>query len=83
MTLIAKLKVKRIVRKLSGNGYERSYDWKGYEVYHPVYRKFMYIGGPFIILVSGNKVWLARDDEVNEYIDYSIMKDEEEKIAAS
>ncbi|MCD8307595.1 MAG: hypothetical protein LUD51_05165 [Clostridia bacterium] len=83
MTRRAEKKVKRIMRWFSADGYERGYDWKGYEVYEPVYAKPMYIGGPFVIFVKGNKVWLAPDDEGEEYIHYSILKaDEEERRAA-
>ncbi|MCD8307596.1 MAG: hypothetical protein LUD51_05170 [Clostridia bacterium] len=83
MTRRAERKVKRIMRGISAEGYERGYDWKGYEVYEPVYPEFMYIGDALFIFVKGNKAWLAPYDEGRAYIHYSILKaDEEERRAA-
>ncbi|MCD8307598.1 MAG: hypothetical protein LUD51_05180 [Clostridia bacterium] len=83
MTRAAKKELKNIIHEMSAKGYRRGYDWKGYEVYEPVYAKPMYIGGPLVIFVKGNKVWLAPHDEGEEYIHYSILKaDEEERRAA-
>ncbi|MCD8307597.1 MAG: hypothetical protein LUD51_05175 [Clostridia bacterium] len=82
MTRRAERKVKRIIRGISASGYERGYDWKEYEVYEPVYPELMYIGGPLVIFVRGNKVWLASRDEGNEYIHFRRLKMEEERRAA-
>ncbi len=82
MTRVAERKVKRLIRAMAANGYKRGYDWKGYEVYEPVYNKPMIIGGPFVILVSGDNARLAPDDEGREYWDFLTLKEEEEKRAA-
>ncbi len=83
MTRAAKRKVKRIIRELSAYGYKRCYDWKGYEVYEPVYPRPSYVGGPLFILVSGDNARLAPDDEGREYLNYHIQKTKKEKRAAS
>ncbi len=83
MTRAAKKQVKRIIRELSAYGYKRCYDWKGYEVYEPVYPRPSYVGGPLFILVSGDNARLAPDDEGREYWDFLTLKEEEEKRAAS
>ncbi|MCD8285940.1 MAG: hypothetical protein LUD50_01780 [Clostridia bacterium] len=74
MTRKAKKQVKRIVHGLSAKKYERGPDWKGYEVYEPVYPTFMYIGGPLYILVSGDNAWLASHEAACEYLDYKLAK---------
>ncbi|MCD8294198.1 MAG: hypothetical protein LUE27_02965 [Clostridia bacterium] len=81
MTRKAKKELKSIIHELSAKGYKRSIDWKGYEVYEPVYKGTLYIGGPLVILVNGDDAWLAQDDEGDEYIHYRRLKIEEEKAA--
>ncbi|MCD8294200.1 MAG: hypothetical protein LUE27_02975 [Clostridia bacterium] len=81
MTRAAKKNVKKIIRDLGAKGYERSYDWKGYEVYQPVFKGVRYVGYALVILVSGDNAWLAPDAEGDDYIYYRSLKIEEEKAA--
>ncbi|MCD8294197.1 MAG: hypothetical protein LUE27_02960 [Clostridia bacterium] len=82
MTRKAKKELKSIIHELSAKGYKRCIDWKGYEVYQPVYRGTLYIGDPLVIFVSGDNAWLAPNDEGEEYIYYRSLKMEEEEKAA-
>ncbi|MCD8293843.1 MAG: hypothetical protein LUE27_01150 [Clostridia bacterium] len=83
MTRVAKRKLKRLMHLIYAKKYKRGYDWKGYEVYEPVYKEDIYIGGPFVFFVSGDNVWLASREEGFDYIDYSIAMDEATEKAAN
>ena len=51
-------------------GCRRLPDWKGYEVYEPVYPEMVYVGLPFVFLVKDGKVRASDPQETFDYRDY-------------
>lgn len=54
------------------NGYPqimKAKNWRGYEVYEPVFFEPMYIGLPLIILVKGDSIRLSSVDEAFAYLE--------------
>lgn len=52
------------------SGYRKLPDWKGYEVYEPVYPEMVYVGLPFVFLVKDGKVRASDPQETFAYRDY-------------
>ncbi|MCD8285944.1 MAG: hypothetical protein LUD50_01800 [Clostridia bacterium] len=74
MTPKAEKKLMKLLREVSTSQYERWPDWRGREVYLPVYSEPTYIGGPLIYFVRGNRVRLASLKAANKYLDYRYAK---------
>ena len=54
------------------NGYPQirnAKNWRGYEVYEPVFFEPTYIGLPLIILVKGDSIRLSSVDEAFAYLE--------------
>jgi hypothetical protein len=54
------------------NGYpqiRKAKNWRGYEVYEPVFFEDVYIGLPLIILVKGDSIRLSSVDEAFAYLE--------------
>ena len=56
--------------ELLADSYKRGVDWKGYQVYIPVYNKFITIGLPFVVMVKDGTVRISTGDEATEYLNY-------------
>lgn len=60
--------IQEIVELLGANDYERGKDWKGMQVFIPVYNKMSYVGFPLVIFKEDGGYRLSTDDEALEYI---------------
>lgn len=70
-----KQKIKELVDELyPAIGVEEGIDWKGYEVYEPIYKKRLYIGYPYVILVKGETARICTEEESLEYLNYKNKK---------
>ena len=65
-----KIEVEELMDEIFADSYKRSKDWKGYEVYEPVYNKPIEIGAPLVVLVKGDEVRLSTPEESFEYLKF-------------
>ena len=56
--------------ELAAQKFERGKNWKGYEVYIPLYSKPVYIGLPLIVLVKNGGARISTADESLDYLDF-------------
>lgn len=61
--------VKELIAQLGAKQYKKGKEFKGYEVYVPVYAKMAYIGLPLVVLVKGNEARISTGDEALDYLD--------------
>lgn len=56
--------------KIGYNNLERGSDWRGFEVYQPVYpgKDIVYAGLPFVVLVKGDEIHLSTPEEALERV---------------
>ena len=57
-----------IFNELNADGMERKENWRGMEVYDPVYDRPVSIGYPFVVFVKGDEVRLSTPEEAMEYL---------------
>ena len=75
--------IQSFMEELNTSKYKKGKQWKGYEVYEPVYEDDVCIGLPYVILVKDDKVRISTDDEALDYLAFSLdngaekSKDEE------
>lgn len=62
--------VEELMEELHADSYERSEDWKGYEVYQPIHKKMIYLGYPFVVLVKGAEVRISEPEESLEHLEF-------------
>lgn len=73
MNRAEKKELKSIMKyELQTRRFKRRPDWKGYEVYEPVCKKYCCVGLPFYVLVKDGEVRLTRPEEGLELIDREI-----------
>ena len=74
-------KVKKFVRKFGYDDAEYHGEWKEYEVYEPILDddEPANVGKPEFVLVRGDTIRMATEDEVFEYID-SLPDDDDEDV---
>ena len=63
-----------IYEELGADDMERGEDWKGYEVYEPIYNEHVTIGYPLVVLVKDKDVRLSTPEESLEYLEYKRKK---------
>ena len=63
---------------LNADGYKRSKDWNGYVVYEPIYKKYVEIGIPSVVLVNDDEVRVSTLEESFEYLRFSVPSDEDD-----
>lgn len=63
-------KIKQLLNQLSADKAEKGKEWKGYEVYVPVYSQPALVGLPLVILVKGNEQRISTPEESLEYLAY-------------
>ena len=51
------------VEALGADGYRKGKSWKGYEIYIPDYKKPVYIGFPYVVMVKEKEVRLSTEEE--------------------
>ena len=67
------------VEALGADGYRKGKSWKGYEIYIPDYKKPVYIGFPYVVMVKEEEVRLSTEEESLDYLSYSEGKGAEEE----
>jgi len=66
--------IQGLLEELGAVSYQKSIDWKGYNVYVPIYKGKPCIGLPYVVLVKGEEVRLSTPDESLEYLEYEQSK---------
>lgn len=56
---------------LGADGYRKGNSWKGYDIYIPDYKKPVYIGFPYVVMVKEKEVRLSTEEESLDYLSYS------------
>ena len=69
-----------MMAELGASRYKKSKPWNGYEVYEPIYDRWVgYTTGiSNFVFVKGDEVRLADDEEAMEYLDYSTPPGEDD-----
>lgn len=76
-----------IFNELNADRMERRENWRGMEVYDPIYDRQTSIGYPFVVFVKGDEVRLSTPEEAMEYLvsttpeEESMDDDEAEEMA--
>ena len=65
--------------ELQTRRFKRRPDWKGYEVYAPVCKKYCRVGLPLCVLVKDGQVRLTTPEESLEYLDYQTTQKGEQR----
>ena len=66
-----KQQILELIEELNAKTYSRGENWKGYEVYVPVYEKEMYMGLPYVVLVKDGEARISTPEESLEYLDFA------------
>lgn len=61
--------VRALMEELGAREWARGADFKGYEVYIPVYEGEPFIGFPLVVMKKGSEVRLSTNEESIEYLD--------------
>ena len=64
-------KVLEVIKALNADRAKRGADFKGYEVYIPVYSGEVTVGFPLVVMKKGDEVRLSTEEESLEYLDCS------------
>ena len=64
---------------LGADDYRKGKSWKGYEIYIPNYKKIVYSGFPYVVMVKEKEVRLSTEEESLDYLSYSEGEGAEEE----
>ena len=62
--------IRELAYDLNASDVKQGKNWKGYQVYEPIYKKQCFIGLPYVILVKDGKARISTDKESLEYEDF-------------
>ena len=66
-----KFKIEELMEELLADTYKRGFDWNGYEVYEPLYKKEITLGPPLVIFVKNGEAEISSPKDSFKYLKFS------------